>query len=159
MTKEKYLIQMSGPLRDKYLAFDQKMNEAKIPYAITCVARTLVVQMTLFIQGRLGLEHVNKFRKAAELPPIEEKKNVVVTWTLESKHVVNPLDTNPEKRVSKAFDIVILKGKEPTWDLKVNVNENEVPDYIEAGQIGETVGLEWGGRWENPDYPHFQLKD
>lgn len=25
------------------------------------------------------------------------------------------------------------------------------------GAIGEAVGLEWGGRWLDPDRPHFQL--
>ena len=25
-----------------------------------------------------------------------------------------------------------------------------------VGEIGESVGLEWGGRWKHPDRPHFQ---
>lgn len=35
----------------------------------------------------------------------------------------------------------------------------ESPLYAECGLIGESVGLEWGGRWKRfPDEPHFQLK-
>jgi len=32
------------------------------------------------------------------------------------------------------------------------------PLYKEAGPIGESVGLEWGGRWKSPvDEPHFEV--
>lgn len=34
----------------------------------------------------------------------------------------------------------------------------ESPAYRDVGKIGESLGLEWGGRWEGfPDEPHFQL--
>jgi peptidoglycan LD-endopeptidase CwlK len=60
----------------------------------------------------------------------------VVTWTKNSRHT---------KR--DAFDIAILKNGKITWDDM---------EYMAAGNIGESVGLVWGGRWHNPDYPHFQ---
>jgi len=42
-----------------------------------------------------------------------------------------------------------MRGKEVIWDI---------PEYAKVGPIGESLGLEWGGRWQNfPDYPHFQL--
>lgn len=28
--------------------------------------------------------------------------------------------------------------------------------WEKVGEIGESVGLEWGGRWKHPDRPHFQ---
>lgn len=28
-----------------------------------------------------------------------------------------------------------------------------------AGEVGESVGLVWGGRWRHPDRPHFELAD
>jgi peptidoglycan L-alanyl-D-glutamate endopeptidase CwlK len=31
------------------------------------------------------------------------------------------------------------------------------PLWERIGQIGEAAGLTWGGRWSNPDKPHFQL--
>jgi len=48
-----------------------------------------------------------------------------------------------------AFDIaVIIEGK-AVWDTKY---------YDAIGPIGESLGLEWGGRWKNfVDRPHFQL--
>ena len=60
-----------------------------------------------------------------------------------------------------AFDVAILRkdaaGRPvPTWDLKADINHNEVPDYEELGLLGESAGLTWGGRFKFRDYGHFQ---
>jgi peptidoglycan LD-endopeptidase CwlK len=60
----------------------------------------------------------------------------VVTWTKNSRHTQRD-----------AFDIAILKNGKITWDDS---------DYLTAGNIGESVGLVWGGRWHQPDSCHFQ---
>ncbi|RJP59027.1 MAG: M15 family peptidase [Deltaproteobacteria bacterium] len=133
-------------LQEKYWLFKEKMAEAGVPFMLTCTYRSQEEQNNLYAQGRT-------------------KPGQVVTWTKRSRHIDR-----------KAFDIAILTplsppldkgGKEgglsPTWDVKVNVNANDIPDYIEAGQIGERVGLTWGGRFRNskgqprPDYPHFKV--
>jgi len=31
------------------------------------------------------------------------------------------------------------------------------PDWQILGNIGESLGLSWGGRWSKPDLPHFEL--
>ena len=31
------------------------------------------------------------------------------------------------------------------------------PYWERIGQIGESLGLQWGGRWSKPDKPHFQF--
>lgn len=31
------------------------------------------------------------------------------------------------------------------------------PAWEILGRIGESLGLEWGGRWSTPDKPHFQV--
>ena len=67
------------------------------------------------------------------------KPGKIVTWTLKSKHIEG-----------RAFDIAILKNGKITWDTA---------DYQQAGEIGESAGLQWGGRWKSPDYPHFQLQE
>jgi hypothetical protein len=84
-------------------------------------------------------------------------ENFRVTWTLNSKHVIRLDDADPDNDFSKAFDIV-LKDQDGKvyWGVKTNCNETGGPDYKEAGMIGESVGLKWGGRWKTPDYPHFQ---
>ena len=138
--------------------FKNEMDKAKISFAVTCTARTVKEQQALYAQGRQKLSEVNALRKMAGLDPITAEENKrKVTWTLASKHIVDLDDNNPDNNLSRAFDIVITKNKKATWDIKVDVNENQKPDYIEAGEIGERVGLKWGGRFSSPDYPHFEL--
>src|SRR5215831_5411157 len=48
-----------------------------------------------------------------------------------------------------AFDIGIFSD-----DGKKYYGEHK--DYARCGKIGEDLGLEWGGRWEFVDEPHFQ---
>lgn len=51
-----------------------------------------------------------------------------------------------------AFDFCILENGKPDW------NTRNKKWYL-AGEIGEKIGLEWGGRWTKfIDLPHFQLK-
>jgi len=56
-----------------------------------------------------------------------------------------------------AFDFAIVKDDRPTWDAKVDVDQDGVSDYVEVGELGESLGLEWGGRWRFLDLPHFQF--
>jgi peptidoglycan LD-endopeptidase CwlK len=49
-----------------------------------------------------------------------------------------------------AYDMTLFSGKNPIW---------ESPKYARAGEIGEELGLEWGGRWKKfVDRPHFQRR-
>lgn len=61
-----------------------------------------------------------------------------VTWTTLSKHTDRT-----------AFDIAVKKDGEITWNPE---------DYRVPGEMGEMIGLEWGGRWKPVDPCHFQLK-
>jgi peptidoglycan L-alanyl-D-glutamate endopeptidase CwlK len=140
-----------------YSQFKAKMDEAKIPFIVTCTARSVKEQQALYAQGRHSLVEVNIMRAIAGLPPITETENKYkVTWTLNSRHLVDLDDGNLDNDKSRAFDIVITKDKKAIWDIKVDVNQNQRPDYFEAGKIGESVGLKWGGRFKTPDYPHFE---
>lgn len=116
-------------LQELFRQFAVKMADAKIPFIVTCTYRSQEEQDILYARGRTT-------------------QGPKVTWTKKSKHTDRT-----------AFDIALLKGAKAHWDVKVSVNGNEVPDYIEAGEIGESVGLVWGGRWKSPDYVHFQLKE
>ena len=144
-------------MRILYQAFDEGMREAGIPYVVTCTSRSVLEQMALYVQGRLPVKDVNSFRILAGMAPLMlERENQKVTWTLDSKHVTNMFDEDLDNDFSRAFDIAILKQGRPTWDIKVSVDGDDVPDYDEAGQIGEKVGLRWGGRFSSPDRPHFE---
>lgn len=145
-------------MQQLYYRFDYEMKKAGLFYIITCTARTTKEQVALYAQGRQELEEVNELRNSAGMPPITNAENQRrVTWTLKSEHLIDLDDTDISNNLSRAFDIAMVgKGGKAHWDIKVSVNENDIPDYIEAGQIGEKVGLVWGGRWKSPDYPHFQ---
>jgi peptidoglycan L-alanyl-D-glutamate endopeptidase CwlK len=117
-------------MQEKIKEFAARMAETGIPWMITCTFRSPEEQLELWSRGRNG------------------DTRPKVTWTKKSMHT---------KRT--AFDIAILSDGSPTWDLKANVNANDVPDYTEAGQIGESLGLTWGGRWRSPDFAHFELKE
>jgi peptidoglycan L-alanyl-D-glutamate endopeptidase CwlK len=53
-----------------------------------------------------------------------------------------------------AFDAVPRRGGKPVW----NTAGEDGKLWEKIGAIGESVGLEWGGRWKKfPDYPHFQF--
>jgi peptidoglycan L-alanyl-D-glutamate endopeptidase CwlK len=124
-------------LYKQYLEFDAEMKAAGIPYMITCTEREQIEQDILFDQGR-------------------KTPGNIVTWTRNSKHI-----RLPGSEGVKAFDIAIIKDGKPTWDMKVNVNDNEIPDYAEAGMIAERCGIEWGGSWSSKkkDYPHMQFRE
>ena len=48
-----------------------------------------------------------------------------------------------------AFDVVPIVSGKPLWSNRAV--------WKQVGEIGESVGLEWGGRWQFTDYPHFQF--
>jgi peptidoglycan LD-endopeptidase CwlK len=141
-----------------YQQFNLKMGEAGLVHIVTSTSRSILEQMALFVQGRLPIDVVNSFRSHAGLLLINKNENNVVTWTLDSKHITNMFDKDLNNDKSRAFDIAILnKQGQAIWDLKVDVNTNDIPDYDEPGKIGELVGLKWGGKFPNPDRPHFEL--
>lgn len=52
----------------------------------------------------------------------------------------------------RAFDVAIL-------DFPGDPSPDDIYNgpWAVIGSIGESLGLEWGGRWKHPDLPHFQL--
>jgi peptidoglycan L-alanyl-D-glutamate endopeptidase CwlK len=63
-----------------------------------------------------------------------------VTWTRNSRHLTG-----------RAIDLALFQGKNVVWESK---------HYNRAGEIGEELGLVWGGRWRGgkTDKPHFELR-
>lgn len=118
------------PLQILFREFRAIADFSGVQFLVTCTYRSQKEQDELYAQGRT-------------------KPGKKVTWTRNSRHTKG-----------EAFDIAVLdKNHKITWDLKADVDEDQHPDYFELGELGESIGLEWGGRWESPDYPHFQLKN
>ena len=100
------------------------------------------------MQGRKNLIEVNLARAGIGLPQISKNQNKKITWTTLSVHT---------KR--EAVDYFIEKDGKYCDDLKVDIDQDDIPDWQEFGEIALKCGLEWGGNWTKPDYPHVQWKD
>lgn len=119
-----------------YWKFKEGMANAGIDYILTCTLRTAAEQLELYKKGR----------EYQDGKWIVTDKRKCVTWTLNSKHLKGT-----------AFDICILVAGKLLWNPELDADADGVPEYTEAGLIGEKIGLVWGGRWNTPDAPHFQL--
>ena len=69
-----------------------------------------------------------------------------VSWTTRSKHLTgDAIDIAP-------YAVFDIGGRnELQWDSDADV-------WTQIGAIGESVGLRWGGRWEQRDLGHFEVK-
>lgn len=106
-------------------------------------------------------------QKANELISLCKKNGIeiVITQTLRTKAEQDALyaqgRTTPGKKVTNAkypqslhcwgigFDFVPIIGGKAMW--------NRTDLFDKVGLLGESIGLEWGGRWKSiVDRPHFQ---
>jgi len=152
-TQDQLFKEMTPDLQALYEKFYIAMHAAGLDFEVNEVLRTTSVQAAYYAQGREELEEVNRIRKNAGLSAIPAKENnYKVTWTLNSRHFPGP------DGLARAFDIRLLKNSRPHWETKWDGNQNNVADYKEAALIGISLGLDAGGLWKNPDFPHYQLK-
>lgn len=82
--------------------------------------------------------------------PTEQQAKLAqgVSWTQASRHLPQP----PESK-SEAIDICPL---EILAEHKLDWDPTNVAWQI-IGEIGESLGLQWGGRWRtHPDPSHFE---
>jgi peptidoglycan LD-endopeptidase CwlK len=105
----------------------------------------------LYYEFEMGMNKANQdfivtctYRSQAEQDALyaqgRTKPGKKVTWTRHSKH-----------NDRKAFDIAMMINGKISWNTA---------DYLKAGEIGQRVGLEWGGSWiKTKDFPHFELKE
>lgn len=139
------------PIRDEALLdavvlkkcqeFKARCAAAGINIKIIETSRTIRIQAAYYAQGRRPLSEVNILRSLAGLWSISDRQNRKVTWTLLSIHIFDC-----------AFDFAILNedGK-ITWNTKADLNEDDEPDYPQAGRIAKEVGLIWGGDFKAAD--------
>lgn len=102
--------------------------------------RTLLTQVAYYCRGRMKVPDVKAVFEAVGLWKLSDKEaETPNTWTLKSKHLDGlAVDLYPS-----------LDGKNIWYSA---------PDAVwdRIGLIGESFGLEWGGRWKEKDRPHFQ---
>ena len=106
-------------------------DDEGIVMLITCTWRSGIEQAELYAQGR-----TTKGRIVTNARAGESLHNFL-------------LNGNPAAR---AIDVVPMVLGKPMWDA-------EHPLWERLGELGESVGLQWGGRWRKPDKPHFEVKE
>ncbi len=140
-------IDILPTLRDKIKALRARAAQRGIEFFVVSDLRTDDEQIAFFSQGRDSTSRVNYFRRLAGLPPIGSGENKVVTQTLLSRH-----------QFGEAVDVAVVRNGKIVWDLTVDLNKNNKSDYDELGELGESVGLVWGGRFTRRDPGHFELR-
>lgn len=72
----------------------------------------------------------------------------VVTWAKPGQSL---------HETGRAFDIVPLRAGKCCWGTK----GADAELWRRLGELGESVGLEWAGRWpaSKREFPHFQKKE
>jgi peptidoglycan L-alanyl-D-glutamate endopeptidase CwlK len=130
--------------RDLCLVFISVAADQGIPVRLTQAWRSSKVQNALWWQGRTDRAEVNALREEAGLAPLKSwERNKVVT---------NAPAGSSRHEFGEAFDVVPMR-----WDQRLVPNWAS-PHWKKLGEIGEALGLVWGGRWTKPDRPHFNLK-
>jgi peptidoglycan L-alanyl-D-glutamate endopeptidase CwlK len=140
-------------MRNAFTEFMRRCENSKelkargITVIVTCTYRSNEEQAELYAQGRT-------------------KPGSIVTWAKPGESLHNLMFEG--KPGSKAFDIAILRNGKITWSTAGNGIDDDpsddMTDDLEAwqlvGAIGESINLEWAGRWPKSkrEFPHFQLR-
>jgi len=56
------------------------------------------------------------------------------------------------KPASRAFDFAVFSDGQ-------YITDGTDPRYRQAGEIGKSLGLEYGGDWHHPDWDHLEMRD
>jgi peptidoglycan LD-endopeptidase CwlK len=116
-------------LKAELLVLEAKKNGINV--LVYCTFRSLVEQDAEYAKGR-----TKPGKKVTYLRGGQSKHNFMIE----------------NKPASKAFDCVPWnpKTRECFW--------NDKTKFQLLGQIGEKIGLIWGGRWKMRDFPHFEIE-
>jgi len=128
-------------------------EENNINFIVTQTLRSQEEQAAYYAQGRLPLEVTNELRLKAKLGPLTNKENH--RFVTKAKTVWDSFHA-----YGLAFDVAICDtyGK-ISWDTEGDWNSDGISDWVNLGNLGESIGLEWGGNWSSfRDLPHFQYR-
>ena len=117
------------PLAQKFL---DKCAAENIDILVTCTYRSPKEQNILYAQGRTTPGKIVTNAKAGQS---------------NHNHEIGGFPA------SKALDVVPLRGGKPVWGTK----GDDLNLWMRIGEIGESVGLEWAGRWKRMrEFPHLE---
>jgi hypothetical protein len=126
----------------KEMRTDPDLMAAGVKPVVIETHRDLATQMAYYSRGRMAPPDAIALYCAAGLWKISEAEAArQITWTLDSKHLRG-----------EAIDIAPMRKGQVWWLAPEEIWER-------MGQIGESHGMTWGGRWAAPktDKPHYEL--
>ena len=113
--------------------FESRLAAAKLPFHLFMGLRTFEDQDELYAQGRT---------KPGKIVTNARSGDSLHQYGLAADYV---LDGQVEK-----------PGIQWSWNTRADLNADR-NDWLQMGEIAESWGLEWGGRWKRfPDLPHVQ---
>jgi peptidoglycan L-alanyl-D-glutamate endopeptidase CwlK len=152
--KEMVNLDLLNPLvKAKVLQLIDLCSKHNIHIIIDQGLRTQAEQNAFYSRGREPLAAVNTKYKAAGLAPITEAEN--------HGHVTNAQNAEDSFHgwgLAVDFAVKMPDGS-ILWDVEKCTDGSGVPDYTRVGQLAESIGMEWGGRWVHmPDHPHVEMR-
>lgn len=116
------------------IRFEQKLKAEGISFVRACTFRSFEAQERLYAQGRTTEGPIVTYAKAGQ-----SKHNFMV-------------NNQPASLAADYYPLI--NGK-----LADNKTAAELSLWRNVAAIAESVGLKWGGRWDQPrqDYPHFEI--
>ena len=122
------------PFAEQLRDFESRLAAAKLPFYLFMGLRTFEDQDELYAQGRT---------KPGRIVTNARGGDSLHNYGLAADFV---LDGQPEK-----------PGIQWSWEIKSDFNADGRSDWMTMGEMAESCGLEWGGRWKRfPDLPHLQ---
>lgn len=153
------LLVMNKELEEKINVLQKECEEKGYKIKICQGVRTIEKQNELYKKGRYQNENgdwVAKYESNGKILP-DENGNYIVTNAKGSDY-----SSLHQWGIACDFYIDEYKDEKGNW-IKCNTDEERFDDdkkMQSIGQIGENIGLEWGGNWKgnNIDTSHFQIK-
>lgn len=141
------LDDLTPATRERIVLLQHKLAEAgHTHFQICCTYRSQAEQNALWKRGRKQLYEVNLAYERVGMPEITAKQNKQkVTWTTISRHTSRT-----------AVDFYISIDGRYCDDTKVDIDKDQVPDWLEFAEIAKSCGLTPGAFWKKPDYGHVQ---
>ena len=110
-------------MKDAYFNWADMMKAAGIEFILTCTRRTQAEQAALFAQGRTAPGHI-------------------VTWTLNSKHLLGD-----------AFDFVIMVYGKPDWNMIYKAQWDKAVEFGKELGLTQVVGKDGSVK----EFAHLQM--
>jgi len=115
------------------LDLDDDVRAMALAHAEACAAEHIVIVFT------------QTFRTAAEQQALYDR----------GRSIPGPRVTNAKPGYSwhefrRAYDVAIK-----SWGGDQTPKDLYDGPWDRVGELGEMAGMEWGGHWKRPDYPHF----